>query len=709
MEPQTIVLQGFTTNENPKYQYNFDNETKFRTLKEFLSQHLTHPVDNIVLYYRRKNERNRSEISDDELLSNVVHSKNIPILYSFVQKSNKQGHGDTHYTCIQNSIVPHPGIRNLAELFKFQVDEFRHKNLFGEQIHIDNSSHYQWLTYEEFYNKARNVCSGLIHRGINSGARIGIMGHNRLEWVLADFACRLAGYVSVPMYDTAGINTISYVINHSDSEIVFCSTAQQVLVQSILHKCPCVKLIVWFETASQMEETEQMITIEKLETIGRTNPATIVNNQDIDDIFSILYTSGTTGEPKGVPLSHKNFIYGVHGYATRAIPVDHNITHLSYLPLGHIYERINIGVSMQYGGCIGFYCGDKTKIIEDAKLLQPTFFPAVPRVWDMVYSSIVTLLNGKSNEDIEIFKSQMQQRISRFNNGEPIVDLCCQSSPIFKEIELIVGGNLKLGISAAASLPPSKAEFLRCALNILFLEGYGLTESTGTVCCMNQLDISDCTIGIPYMFTEVKLVNVEDMNFYVNDKPNPRGEIWIKSPTLFKGYYKRDDLTQEAFEQGWFKTGDVGMWLPDGNLKIIDRKKNIYKLSQGVYVRPEFIENVMRQSPYISNICVYGDAYQRYLVAIICPSQILWTQCDNNAEVAKAFLMNEIYQLSKQNELQRFEYIKDLHISFQDFTVDNGLLTPSLKLRRHVVVKTYKNEIQTMYEHIDCNTSTNLH
>jgi len=249
----------------------------------------------------------------------------------------------------------------------------------------------------------------------------------------------------------------------------------------------------------------------------------------------------------------------------------------------------------------------------------------------------------------------------------------------------------------------------------MFGEGYGLTETSAGVTVTEAIDVVYGHVGTPVAAAEIKLVDVPDMEYLTSDRPHPRGEVWIRGPCVFQGYYKQKDLTDEVMEDGWFKSGDIGLWTESGDLKIIDRKKNIFKLSQGEYIRPEYIEGVYKQSTLIANIYVHGNSSENFLVGIVVPNMELlktWAMSPANGVVniannpeelvknarVKKYITKSMEGAAAQEKLRGFELVKDIRLVTEDFSVANDLLTPSFKLKRHVAQKRFANEIHSMYE-----------
>ncbi len=420
------------------------------------------------------------------------------------------------------------------------------------------------------------------------------------------------------------------------------------------------------------------------------------------DLVTICYTSGTTGNPKGVMLSHRSILSAAVALSNR-LPreLEKKEVLLSYLPLAHIYERVVEASLTGRGHAIGFYAGDPQKLVEDVAVLKPTIFPGVPRVWQRIYDRVTTQVADGNFITRYLFNKAYAAKQDAMRRGDESLSTWGDRI-VFSKIAARFGGNLKVMASGAAPLSPKIAEFMHLAFMSGFAEGYGLTETCGGANATHIKDVNVGCVGAPIAANEIKLVDVPDMDYLVTDKPNPRGEIWIRGTNVFNGYYKQPDITAEVLENdGWFKTGDVGMWLPSGDLKIIDRKKNIFKTQQGEYIRPEYIEGVMKQVKYIANIFVHGSGLENYLVAVVVPNFETVAQWANQnglgavvkagpAEMAKnekirKLILRSMNSVAEQEKLRGFEVVKDITLTPADFTYVRA--SRSLSLPRSLAVE----------------------
>jgi len=451
----------------------------------------------------------------------------------------------------------------------------------------------------------------------------------------------------------------------------------------------------------------QTITYTTLHNQGKTSPQPFRPPKP-DGVATICYTSGTTGTPKGAVLSHENLIANVAG-SSLGIKFYPSDVYISYLPLAHIYERANQVALLHYGVAIGFYQGDNLKLMDDLAALRPTIFSSVPRLYNRIYAAITNAVKESGGLKERLFHTAYnakRQAILNGRNPSPMWDRL-----VFNKIKARLGGRVRLMTSGASPLSSDVMEFLRICFGGEVLEGYGMTE---TSCVISTTDIGDKLIGhvgSPNPSCEVKLVDVPEMNYTSEDQPYPRGEICARGPIIFRGYYKDEVQTREVIdEDGWLHTGDIGLWLPGGRLKIIDRKKNIFKLAQGEYIAPEKIENVYAKCKFIAQCFVYGDSFNSSLVAIVAVEpEVLkaWAasegiQYEDLRQLcadprARATVLADMDSIGKEAQLRGFEFAKAVTLVAEPFTLENGLLTPTFKVKRPQAKAYFAKEISDMY------------
>ncbi|KAG6437489.1 hypothetical protein SASPL_102407 [Salvia splendens] len=450
-----------------------------------------------------------------------------------------------------------------------------------------------------------------------------------------------------------------------------------------------------------------------------------------EDVATICYTSGTTGTPKGVVLSHGNLLSSVAGM-TLSVKFYSSDIYISYLPLAHIYERANQITSAYYGVAVGFYQGDNLKLMDDLAALRPTIFSSVPRLYNRIYAGIINAVKSSGVLKERLFNAAYSSKRQAVMNGRkpsPMWDRL-----VFNKIKDKLGGRVRYLTSGASPLSPDVMEFLRVCFGCQVIEGYGMTETSCVISTMDEGDNLTGHVGSPNpacafdtcasnwfsMPPEIKLVDVPEMSYTSEDQPHPRGEICVRGHIIFQGYYKDEVQTREVVDdEGWLHTGDIGLWLPGGRLKIIDRKKNIFKLAQGEYIAPEKIENVYAKCKFVAQCFVYGDSLNSYLVAVICVDPDVlkdWAASENiklssvgscpfyddlgqlcNDPRAKAAVLADMDSVGREAQLRGFEFVKAVTLVLEPFTVENGLLTPTFKVKRPQAKAYFAQAIAGMY------------
>ncbi|KAJ1689034.1 hypothetical protein LUZ63_013189 [Rhynchospora breviuscula] len=607
-----------------------------------------------------------------------------------------------------------PEVGTLHDNFVSAVERFRDYRYLGTRIRPDGTvGEYKWMTYGETSTSRSAIGSGLIYHGIPQGSSIGLYFINRPEWIIVDHACSAYSYVSVPLYDTLGPDAVEFIVNHASVQVIFCVPQTLSILLSFLSKLPSVRLIVVVggvdENMPPLQSTNgiEVIAFSKLQSEGQKTLQPFRPPKP-DDIATICYTSGTTGTPKGVVLTHSSLIANVAG-SSLSVDFGPSDVYISYLPLAHIYERVNQIGLVHYGVAVGFYQGDNLKLIDDLAVLRPTLFSSVPRLYNRIYAGIINAVKESGGMKERLFNAAFNSKRKALLNGKspsPIWDRL-----VFKKIKEKLGGRVRFMSSGASPLSADVMEFLRICFGCEILEGYGMTE---TSCVISVMDIGDKLIGhvgSPNPSIEIKLVDVPEMNYTSDDVPYPRGEICVRGHSVFRGYYKDEVQTREVIDDdGWLHTGDIGLWLPGGRLKIIDRKKNIFKLAQGEYIAPEKIENVYAKCKFVAQCFVYGDSFNSALVAVVCVEpEVLksWAasqgiKYDDLGQLvkdprARAAVLAEMDEVGKEAQLRGFEYVKAVTLVLEPFTLENGLLTPTFKIKRPQAKAYFAKEIADMY------------
>ncbi|OAY42281.1 hypothetical protein MANES_09G167400v8 [Manihot esculenta] len=608
----------------------------------------------------------------------------------------------------------HPEIATLHDNFVHAVETFQDYKYLGTRIRQDGTvGGYTWMTFGEVGTAREAIGSGLYYHGIQKETCIGIYFINRPEWLVVDHACAAYSYISVPLYDTLGPDAVEYIVNHAGVQAVFCVPQTLNTLLSFLSKIPSVRLIVVVGgddghlSALPSMSGVKLISYLKLLKEGHNNRQPFFPPKP-EDVATICYTSGTTGTPKGVVLTHGNLIASVAGLslALKFYPSD---IYISYLPLAHIYERTNQVVLAYYGVATGFYQGDNLKLVDDLASLRPTIFCSVPRLYNRIYDGIMNAVKASGVLKERLFRAAYNSKMHALMSGHnpsPMWDIL-----VFNKIKAKLGGRVRFLGSGASPLSPEIMDFLRVCFGCPVHEGYGMTETSSVISIMDEGDKLSGHVGSPNSACEIKLVDVPEMNYTSEDQPYPRGEICVRGPTIFRGYYKDVVQTREALDDdGWLHTGDIGLWLPGGRLKIIDRKKNIFKLAQGEYIAPEKIENVYTRCRFVSQCFIYGDSFNSCLVAVaaVDPDVLRdWAASERikyddlgqvcNDPRARAAVLAEMDEVGKEAQLRGFEFAKAVTLVPEPFTLENGLLTPTFKIKRPQAKEYFAKAISDMY------------
>nr|GMD05072.1 long chain acyl-CoA synthetase 2 [Ipomoea batatas] len=583
------------------------------------------------------------------------------------------------YRCIyaKDALMEMPaGLESPWDFFSNSVKKNPKNSMLGRRQIIDKKAgSYVWMTYEESYNTAKRIGSAIRKCGVNPGDKCGIYGSNSPEWIMAMEACNSQAISYVPLYDTLVANAVEFIINHAELSIAF--------VQE--NKIP----------AGNLDD--------ELPPKRKT------------DICTIMYTSGTTGEPKGVILSNGAFMAEVLSVDQLIVETDKAATaedvYFSFLPLAHIFDQIIETYCILSGASIGFWQGDIRYLIEDLVELKPTIFCGVPRVYDRIYTATMDkILAGGTVKKLLFdyaynYKLKNMEKGLRQDEAAPFFDKL-----VFDKIKLAFGGRVRLMLSGAAPLPRHVEEFLRVTCCCVLSQGYGLTESCGG-CFTSIANVFPMTgsVGVPMTTIEARLESVPEMGYDALGSV-PRGEICLRGKTLFSGYHKREDLTKDVVVDGWFHTGDIGEWQPDGAMKIIDRKKNIFKLSQGEYVAVESLESTYSRCPLVAAVWVYGNSFESFLVAVVIPERKAledWAQ--NNQETgdfvslcknhkARKYILDELNSTGKKHQLRGFEMLRAVHLEPTPFDIERDLVTPTFKLKRPQLLNYYKDCIDQLYK-----------
>lgn len=562
----------------------------------------------------------------------------------------------------------------------------------------------QWKKYSTaaVKNIVDQLSAGLLSLGISQGDmtaegrdKIAILCKNRPEWIFLDLAVQQIGAVLTPIYPTINVNELEFVLNDAQVKLVFVNDEELFhKVLSLKEKVPSLQEIYTFEHVANAKHWKEVTAASTPELIAEIQP--IADSIKYEDLATIIYTSGTTGKPKGVMLSHENILSNVKA-SLPCFPPGENMRSLSFLPLNHIFERM-VSYLYLFKGTAIYYAESLDTIGENLKEVQPHMFTTVPRLLEKVYERIMQKGNELTGTKKKLFfwahGLAESFEINKDMGAWYDFKLALANKLIFNKWREGLGGNLKCIVTGGAACQVRLIRIFTAA-KITIMEGYGLTE-TSPVIAVNRFEESGRgfgTVGPLIEGVEVKIA--ED------------GEILCKGPNIMMGYYKRQDLTDEVIQDGWFATGDIGAMTEKNFLRITDRKKELFKTSGGKYVAPLPIENKLKESPFIEQVMLIG-ADKKFVSALIVPSfPNLQDWCRKNGITANNH--EEILQLPKVKEhfkdliesfnkfFNHVEQVKKFELLPTEWSVETGEMTPKLSLKRKVVMEKYKEAIDRIY------------
>ena len=593
----------------------------------------------------------------------------------------------------------------LFDCIDWQMEQFSKDDMFAAK---ENGA---WRKYSttEIKQLVDSLSMGLLHAGmgyqdgsVEGRDKIAILSNNRPEWLILDLAVQQTGAVLTPIYPTINVNELEFILNDASVKLVFVSDEELYQkVQSIREKTPTVQAVYSFNPIQEALNWKQLLHSGTAEDLAKLKESK--DRIKSDELATILYTSGTTGFPKGVMLSHHNILDNIKNVEEILEPIcGSNDRSLSFLPLNHIFERMVTYIYI-YRGVSIYYAESLETVGDNLREVKPTLFSTVPRLLEKVYERII----NKGRELTGIKKALFFWAVAVGNRFEVDrnlgiwynIQLAIANKLIFSKWREALGGNVRAIVTGAAAC---QVRLLRIftAAKLVVMEGYGLTE-TSPVISVNRYEAFGRkfgTVGNVIKNVEVKLA--ED------------GEICCRGSNVMLGYYKRPDLTAECIDsEGWFHTGDIGVWVDQRFLKITDRKKEIFKTSGGKYVAPQPIENKMKESQFIEQMMVVG-AERKFTGALIVPAlDNLKIWCEKNGipyENSKQILQHpkvlEHYKsiVEKYNMLfNPVEQVKKFELLNSEWTISGGELTPTLKLKRKVIMDKYADAVERIYAEED--------
>lgn len=526
------------------------------------------------------------------------------------------------------------------------------------------NKHWQSLSYKQFIDNVDNLAENLRSLGVVSGNRLAILSENRQEWLCCDLAVNKLGAVSVPLHAAANQPLIEYILKDSGSEFIFVSNESYKKHREMLDRSREKIKIILFDEPDD-DKAGKYLFKDLIRPAGKRMAA--IENE----LASLVYTSGTTGEPKGVMLTNNNLISNIEA-VFKVFDINSNDKFLSFLPLSHILERtLGSYIPIMSGASIA-YAENIKQLSANLKEIRPTIIIGVPRIFEKTKEKIFANIRNKNTLIKRLFFLSLKKNDSSLL--KKVGDFL-----FYKKIRGLFGGRLRFAVSGGAAINEKILRFYN-NVGIKIVEGYGLTETSPIVACNTVEERIIGSVGKPLAGVEVKITN---------DK-----EILVKGSSVTAGYWSKPELSKDVFDDGWFKTGDLGFIDRAGSLTIIGRKKDMIVTSNGKNIFPEKVENILNLSPYINQSLVAGHK-RNYLIALIVPDwEIIKENYKDNADVNK-IIEKEIDKANQQ--LMDYEKITRYHLLDRPFTVENEELTPTLKIRRHMIERKYDKLINSLY------------
>ncbi|TVY65521.1 Long-chain-fatty-acid--CoA ligase [Lachnellula suecica] len=600
----------------------------------------------------------------------------------------------------------------------------------GEEQEVDKKwtyfelSGYEYLSFTEYEKLTLQLGAGYRKLGLEKNDRIHIFAATSQNWLATGHGAASQSMPIVTAYDTLGEDGLKHSLVQTKAKAIFLDPHLLPTLINPLKEAKEIKLVIWNsqndvkqENIDKLKKAHEHLTImsfEELRKLGEENPVDPVPPTP-EDLCCIMYTSGSTGPPKGVPIKHKAIIAAVTGVSVIVEPyLGPGDGLLTYLPLAHILEYVFENACLYWGGTMGY---GNPKTLSDSSVknckgdireFRPTVLVGVPAVWESVKKGIVAKVNGGGAIKKNLFWGAFWAKSNICHYGLP--GAAFLDAVVFKAVKDATGGKLRICLNGGGPISKDTQRFISMAITPM-INGYGLTETTAMGALMDPQEWTDDAMGDIPGSVEIKLVDFADAGYFATNKPNPQGEVWIRGTPILEGYYENEEETKNALTaDGWFKTGDIGEFDQNGHLKIIDRKKNLVKTLNGEYIAIEKLESIYRSATVVANICVYADAQKTKPVAIIVPAEPALKKLASSIGVKgegiedlahdkklQDAVLKELQQAGRQGGLSGIEIIEGAILADDEWTPQNGMVTSAQKLNRKVILQKYQKQVDAAY------------
>ncbi|KAL0062754.1 long-chain fatty acid-CoA ligase [Marasmius tenuissimus] len=627
------------------------------------------------------------------------------------------------------------GWRNIVDIHE-EEKEIK-KNVGGKEVTEKKKwkyfelSDYQYINYIELKDAVSEVARGLVELGVSEDNVFNIFSQTNVNWQLMANACSSISTTIATAYDTLGESGLAHSLNEPECIGLFTNAELLPTLHNVLKQTPTVKYIIYDGEPSStliadlhnVREDIRVHSIDELRAIGKSQPEDseelTARRPTPDTTACIMYTSGSTGAPKGVIISHGNLVASIGAvYVLLGHHLTYDDSYLAYLPLAHVLEYIVETIMLFVGMPIGY---GRVKTLTDASVrkckgdiatFRPSIMCGVPAVWETIRKGILSKVHGSGTVKKAVFNGAMTLK----KNNVPVLSQIADSV-VLSGVRAATGGRLRIALSGGAALSRETQVFLDKAL-VLMLQGYGMTETCGMCAIQPPEYVSQGkygSVGLPVPSTEIKLLDVEEAGYTSKNNP-PQGEVCIRGNSVTKGYFKRPDLNNDESvftNDGWLRTGDVGQWNSDGTLTLIDRVKNLVKLSGGEYIALEKLESTYKSCNLVGNLCVHASTDAKQPIAIIIPHEqhlrhaLDAAGMDSGKELAElckdpkvsALVLKECNAVGKKNSFKPLEILSAVILTDEEWTPENGLVTAAQKIQRKKIADKFKKEIDEAYKH----------